>query len=113
MKTQLTKEQSKHLIELGVPANKAYTWYLGNNPAIRNDHIFNLTDLLKILPKDIIVKNNNYKAYLEICALGEVYTAGYMRYEFDSYLNWLEDKELIDVLYKLIIDLIDKEYLNF
>lgn len=57
MKIELTKEQSEHLIELGVPKEKANAkisyGFLGYDP------IFRLTDLLEILPKEFIPNKDN------------------------------------------------------
>lgn len=114
MKTQLTREQSDKLLELGVPANKAYTWYLGNNPEARNDHVFNLTDLLKILPKYIEgneVRNEDGKAFIIISYIDDIWNCTYGGL---SYKDGFKCKsELIDALYELLLWVIEAGYLKF
>lgn len=116
MKTELTTEQSKHLIELGVPANKASTTsnQLHGDPYY-NDYyqeIFKLTDLLKILPKTLTCE------HFYICPLmimydyegNKLWIATYD--DFDS-LDYFKSEELIDALYELTIWCIKKGHLKF
>lgn len=55
MKTELTTEQSAHLIELGVPKEMASEVENGGagNEVDKYIYTFTLTDLLEILPKEI------------------------------------------------------------
>lgn len=107
MKEQLTKEQSQHLIELGVPKDKASRCISegGNSDVFRVDggyitkrgtvySIFTLIDLLEILPKEI--KNRN-DINMEWHSLMECYVVGYGSIETSRRFA----KELIDALYEL------------
>lgn len=123
MKTQLTKEQSQHLIELGVPFNKASVSYStasigsGIRGIIKSEqyYIFTLTDILEILPK-----------YLDCKFDGVVYAADFtfrwnnrfLHYEagYDLYDMWDKShycaEELIDALYELLCWVIENGYLK-
>lgn len=112
MKTELTTEQSQHLIELGVPANKAsMTSNQLHGDPYYNDYyqcIFTLTDLLEILPKEI---GKPYapedKENLVVFWLDDVWTAAYaMIREFYA-------EELIDALYELTVWCIENGHLKF
>lgn len=114
MKTTLTKEQSNKLLELGVPANKAYTWYLGNNPEAMNDHVFNLTDILEILPKYIEeneVFNEDKKAVIIMSYFDDTWNCTYgVLLHKDGFKC---KPELIDALYELLLFVIEEGYLKF
>lgn len=97
MKTSLTNEESQHLIDLGVPKEKASIW-------TKDRVIFKLEDFLngKILPKEIVYYED-YDSEFTIqwnCStqkwdVGYSYNMGFWketRYSSD---------ELIDVLYWL------------
>lgn len=116
MKTKLTKEQSTHLIELGVPYTKA-----GGRDVEYTDHIprrlpiFTIIDLLEILPKEIDIS----KFYM-IRRDGE-WDVGYCYYngdelypfhdlDFDSFKH---KEELIDALYELTVWSIENGHLKF
>ena len=110
MKTELTKEQSRHLIDLGVPEKMA----------TRNDYeiemfdypVFTLTDLLKILPKEIKTEDNIY--WQTILWTGTSYFVGYRNHNTDRWLYQvcLKD-ELIDALYELTVWCIENGHLKF
>ena len=110
MKTQLTKEQSQHLIDLGVPKEKTsqedWTSYSPIGVGFRYP-IFTLTDLLEVLPKEI--EGEEYVEYLRI---------GYTTdRKWQCYYTCFEDyfygKELIDALYELAYWTIENGYLKF
>lgn len=114
MKTVLTREQSDKLLLLGVPANKAYTWYLGNNPEVRNDHVFCLTDLLKILPERINrdeVCNTYREALITMSYMDEGWVCEYRGLIYKGGLKY--KTELIDSLYELLLWVIEAGYLKF
>lgn len=115
MKMQLTKEQSQHLIDLGVPKEKAsaYTYeeshkYKGGIelPPVQVP-IFTLTDLLGILPKEIEI-TEGCKDTLVIDFIGG---SVFAQYTFQTRTRQEED-ELIDALYELCVWCLEKEYLN-
>lgn len=98
MKTKLTFEQSQHLIDLGVPEEMASDIEEYNDPISQWTHrgasIFQLTDLLVILPKEI---NNRNDINMEWHSLMECYVVGYGSIETSRRFA----KELIDALYQL------------
>lgn len=111
MKTKLTKEQSLHLISLGVPKEKAHDkisyGFLGYEP------IFQFTDLLDILPKEIDYNNRTYFLHIQRLRFG-IYSMKYENYS-GEYLgsNFIHNKEFIDGLYELIIWCIENKHLTF
>ena len=111
MKTELTKEQSQHLIDLGVPKEKASEF----EPFDKQDDgvfIFTLTDLLKILPKEIKTEDNIYRQTM--LWGGFSYFVGYRIHDTDRWLFQIcLTKELIDALYELTIWCIENGYLKF
>lgn len=117
MKTQLTKEQSQHLIELGVPEEKASA--LGKLYKREDDiwdyhRLFRLTDLLEILPNKISYNHDN--CFLMI--IRDVYGIYSVGYAFDTFegcdfcYNCEFGGELIDALYKLTIWCIENKHLK-
>ncbi len=120
MKTQLTVEESAHLIELGVDAKLASKHTLGvqtptDIPNVYHkvgggEPIFSLSDLLSILPKEI----DDYHLSIEVSNKG---------YDVD-YELWdsIEDRtffmgssfapELIDALYQLLIWCLENGHLK-
>ena len=113
MKNQLTKEQSQHLIDLGVPKEKASDkisyGFLGYDP------IFRLTDLLAILPKEIA----HSKFYM--IGNGEEWEVGYCHYNGEElypssdldFKAFKTKEELIDSLYELCVFCLKNGYLKF
>lgn len=101
MKDKLTREQSAHLISLGVPKEKAHDkisyGFLGYDP------IFRLTDLLDILPKEIMLDKEHgldfgwdfyaNKWVAQYC--DEDYLCLYEKAQYYA-------EELIDALYELL-----------
>lgn len=109
MKIRLTKEESQHLIDLGVPKEKASMTsnQIERGEVYYNDYyqeIFTLTDLLEILPKELSDANTNEpKPTLQMAYIG-VENDGYWYgiYEnCDKVIVGTESKELIDALYQL------------
>ena len=128
MKTELTKEQSQHLIDLGVPKEKASGVVITIPPTengIRRrtrgiqQSIFKFTDLLEILPKEIEIP-----VFYDDLEEPEYYTKYRIAFEWDSsnfteiepqynafykeiafvsggYLAKFSSEELIDALYEL------------
>lgn len=108
MKTQLTKEESAHLINLGVPKEKASDkisyGFLGYDP------IFTLTDLFSILPKEIKIENKEYSLIIEFNSLYAF--AFYYRGNTPS-LGKKRKEELIDALYELCVWCLENNYLKY
>lgn len=103
MKTILTTEESKHLIDLGVPKVKA-TEVIFNPNNDDYDFVFSLTDLLngKILPKEIMLdKEHGLDFGWDFYA-----KKWFARYSDEDSLCVYEEaqylaNELIDALYQL------------
>ena len=135
MKTELTTEQSKHLIELGVPSNRAsMTSNQLHGDPYYNDYyqeIFTLDDLLEMLPKEIEIP-----VFYDDLEEPEYYTKYRIAFEWDSnkygqtepqynafykeiafipggYLAKFNSEELIDALYELTIWCIENGHLKF
>ena len=109
MKTKLTTEQSKHLIELGVPEEKATrVEFYG---AYKTNPIFTLTDLLDILPKEIEPKNGN--ACLEIQMFNDTCCVSYEYTGHGGCKAYFDADELIDALYELVVWCIENSHLKF
>lgn len=116
MKTELTIQQSEHLIKLGVPKEIASVKEDMYGPAL-----FTLTDLLEILPKVIEVKDiNQYneeyncKAYIYQEWIGK-YEVGYKipTLTLVNYIDKFHSEELIDALYELTVWCIENGHLKF
>ncbi len=112
MKTELTIEQSRRLIELGVDPNKASEIKEFDDPVSKWIHrgapIFTLADLLVMLPKNIVVDGVTLNLTIEwhykqwcIFYIGSHYPS-------KSFYH----VELIDAIYSLLIWLIENRYLN-
>lgn len=115
MKTQLTKEQSKHLIDLGVNEDMAtyfdneYDWSINDYP-----RYFTLIDLLEILPKEIKGEevNNEYKeALLSIDYMDKGWNCAYNGLVYKGGISY--NKKLIDALYELTVWCLENSYLTF
>lgn len=101
MKTQLTKEQSQRLIELGVPKEKASLQVLFEedgpfdiwNEDILSRPIFTLTDLLEILPREI-----------EDCPIEIIWEQKESKWNciYAGLISQMSE-ELIDALYRLTV----------
>lgn len=92
MKRKLTKEESEHLISLGIPKTKASDkisyGYLGYIP------IFTLTDILNIIPK-VIDFDNNLNIHIN-----PIESVVYYDEHFDDFHSL--KTELIDALYEVL-----------
>lgn len=117
MKTKLTTEQSQHLIELGVPKERASKDRIST---IKMDvyPVFTLTDLLKILPKIIETEIGQGELYMNYKTLnGDIYAVAYYTVFYNTVYyhiptKYNPNKELIDALYELTIWCIENEYLK-
>lgn len=115
MKTELTKEESQHLLDLGVPKEKASdTLSEGDGYFATTNYypIFKLKDFLngEILPKTI--KGDRWELHLNIHMSDEGYIVSY-KYNFgncDCIYN-CKSEELLYALYGLTVWYYDK-YLN-
>lgn len=107
MKTELNKEQSQHLIDLGVPITKATALgplYKREDGLWDNRRLFSITDFLNggILPKEIVYYEDynseftlQWNCSIQKWDVGYMYNTGFWkktRYSFE---------ELIDALYEL------------
>ena len=115
MKTELTEEQSKHLIDLGVPKEKASEVENGGagNEVDKYIYTFTLTDILDILPKEIEYKGDIYYFRLDWRRTIQ-YDVEYISLEgiyLDS--NFSHADELIDALYELLCWVIENGHLKF
>lgn len=115
MKTELTKEQSKHLIDLGVPKYKASNRMITTTT---NEcwNQFILTDLLEILPKEIELKDVVYRLHIRWNKLAQMWCAIYvdnsklMKPIIDNHgVSSRLEIELIDALYQLLIYVIKRD----
>ena len=113
MKTELTREQSAHLIELGVRADKASKSIGYDTPCEgvkglykRGDKVFvfTLADVVKLLPKEIYSEEQEISYYLtmsvstfnsSVSYRHQCYTKGFGPTKIAT--------ELIDALYELLI----------
>lgn len=116
MKTQLDKQQSQHLIDLGVSYKLAST-SIGSTAKDKNGgiwsavyYIFTLTDLLDMLPKEIKIENKEYSLIIEFNSLYAF--AFYYRGNTPS-LGKKRKEELIDSLYELCVWTLEQGYLKF
>lgn len=115
MKTELTTEQSNHLIELGIPEEWASLCEQSFDDGYRKNPIFNLDDLLVILPSSIFCYNEfctrQYDRYIVTKELGNgkaQYVLYYECKEIPYTLNpIIYEDELIDGLYKLLVWVIE------
>ena len=111
MKTELTTEQSNHLIELGIPEEWASFCEQAFEDGYRKNPIFNLYDLLGILPSSIFCRSEfstrQFDRYLITRELGQgkaEYILYYACKEVTLTLNpIIYEEELVDGLYKLLV----------
>ena len=116
MKTQLTNEQSEHLMSLGVPEEKASIKQDMYGPAL-----FTLTDLLEILPKEIEYKGKVYMIETFWNKLVQGWCTWYRTAEMTPLcLNQdiannptFIETELIDALYELCVWCLKNNHLKF
>lgn len=116
MKTKLTTEQSAHLIELGVPREKASlilpiaSYEIEDILVTNGKPIFTLTNLLEILPKDIYT-DRDYPFrieswFVECAVVWDIQYVGIAE-------SFIQNKELIDALYELVVWCIENGHLKF
>lgn len=112
MKTELTKEESARLIELGISPKWASQELIENiyqkeysEPRLK---VFTLADILSIIPKEFKVNTNI--AVLVISTHHGIWTVGYED-NLGNYINYI-NQELIDSLYQLLIWAIEHKYVN-
>lgn len=104
MKRELTIEQSRTLIERGVPAEKA-------SVSKMQGLVFDFCDLLELLPKEIHMEDEyTYKLDIGFCYADYCYYHYEDRYQLNRNN---ESDELIDCLFKLLIWVIDNEHIKF
>lgn len=114
MKTKLTIEKSQRLIESGISIDKSSDFAIYDEPCRRAYMpIFTLTDLLEILPKEAVFKDDfgrfeKYYLGIDWSCNHEwvVYYANTTRT-----MSRKNSPELIDALYSLLIWLIDNKHL--
>lgn len=130
MKTELTIEESAHLIDLGVDAKLASSsigkveWNGKEYPA---HSVFTLPDIINILPKEILHKfddGDSFTAQLFMEVYEGKWNVGYQESrKGTTQVNLFEEKpklslywvwlpELIDALYKLLCWAIRKGHVN-
>lgn len=111
MKTELTPEQSGHLIKLGVPREKASGvkkeghWDYGEYD-YHYWTVFTLIDLLNILPNELL---GDYNRIIE--STNEYHLVYYHNGVDEEYLVSVHETELIDALYKIIELLLKNKFL--
>lgn len=115
MKTELTIEESAHLIELGVDPKLASEIKEFDDEVSQWTHrgapIFTLTDILTILPKEIGDVDN----WLDITGDHVDWTVEYEYTCYDGQVDAFDNScfyspELIDALYQLLCWTIEKGY---
>ena len=119
MKTELTTEQSQHLIELGVPikycTGEVYAkQLLTPNGGVIEYKLFTLADLLGILPNKILYNHDDCFLMIIRDVYGN-YTVGYAFETFDGpiFCNYCEfGGELIDALYELTVWCLENGYIK-
>ncbi len=107
MKKKLTKEQSSHLIEIGVNANRASDVELFNDPVSqwtgRGAPIFTLCDVIELLPATIYSEEREIDYTLHI-RKGEFQSAASYRHPLYNrgFGPTKYADEMIDALYQLL-----------
>lgn len=117
MKLQLTKEQSQHLIELGIDKYTASEVECegAGNEIDKYVYFFTLIDLLEILPKEIFDEDLYSRNYLTLeCTNTGLWHVGYAHeVSYEGYFFMIERfaDELIDALYELCVWCLENGYL--
>lgn len=114
MKVELTREQSTHLIELGVSADKATKfaglWEIKDGKPIVLSR-FTLTDVMKLLPKEIYSEEREIFYYLTMTMGAHTSNASYKHAGYTKGFGPTKyEKELIDALYELLVWTIKNKY---
>lgn len=120
MKQQLTKEQSRRLIELGVPTEKASASIAEETQGDGCSWtypVFTIGDLLEVLSKEIYVEKSlcGSEKSLTIIIENELAVATYSYYDGeDTYSDCAKicKKELIDALFDLAVWCIENGYIK-
>lgn len=108
IKSYLTVEQSKHLLDLGISFADASSSISRSYHGSWADHvvcmdinyIFTLEDLIRLLPDDIARVENPKEVY-PLYMIRSTY--GWAAYYGENRIGFQTDLELIDVLYKLLV----------
>lgn len=116
MKDILIPEQSQRLIELGIDPSKASDFEhldpYGLDDAIPTGvPLFTLSDILSLLPKEIIIEGYPYHLNIDYPYLTCGVAARYLDEEDDS-LTGVLCPELIDALFELLVWCITNKHLN-
>ena len=113
MKQQLTKEQSRRLIELGVPTEKASASIVEEtqgNCCSWTYPVFTIGDLLDVLPKDITRNEVVFK--ISISGFLQFWNIGYYD-DFTKLLLFSENgEELTEILYDTAMWCIENGYIK-
>lgn len=111
MKDKLTKEQSAHLISLGVPKEKATGNY--SEIEIFDYPVFTLTDILEILPKEIDYYNRPCELSIWFNRTYQKWYVGYLDFSIFLEETRFMKEELIDSLYSLCVFCLENKLLKF
>ena len=122
MKTQLTKEQSQHLIDLGISKDYARWKVIGIDGDVsmpleqliakcQVEPYFTLDSILEILPKEIDSENGSL--CLNIQMMNDVCSVFYEYIAHGGCKEYFESEELIDALYELCVGCLEQGYLKF
>ncbi len=133
MKTKLTPEESQRLIELGVDPDKASMCQIQHSAdgetiyrivehdefcyemsCLRPKPIFDLSDILSLLPKELCVWRNGIRSdcHLSMYGYNKTWGAMYRLDDGDDFLVVFESPELIDALYELLVWCITNKHLK-
>lgn len=108
MKRSLTKEQTQHLIDLGLDKTRIYYGNdCPNRKFIRASIRYYMFDILDSLPQEIV--HNGVVYTLSINANADKTDIGYLN---NDYLILFAENELIDAAYKLVIWCIENGYIK-
>lgn len=123
MKTELTVEQSRKLIELGIDYQMASTYIskISSDGSYYIQHIFTLADVIDLLPRDIGLEVNN-KYGVErgtLCCrltITSKYIVSYectiLDYKAKETIIEFNDSNLIDSLYCMVVWCIENGYIK-
>ena len=109
MKTELTTEQSQHLIELGVPPPNSEICIhrpFPHHKLVDTYKVFKLEDLLEILPKEIAGEE-----YVEYLRIGYTTDRKWQCY-YTCFEDYFYGTELINSLYELCVWCLTNNYIK-
>ena len=130
MKQQLTKEQSRRLIELGVPTEKASSSVVEEtqgNGCSWTYPVFTIGDLLEVLPKDIRVEKSWGESLIYDININVKHRKWWVSYRYDIYQEDVFGREeytgcydegifsggqLIDALFDLVVWCVENGYIK-